>query len=105
MTNLYFADRTILELGDDTDRSSDAGSTSSRTKKRKKAVKKKNPIEIDSGEDEKPKKKKNKTNEKAKAKKGKKKGWLPLLVCGPTYRYRVPLLVYMLLFYIFCFSC
>ena len=76
MRCFYCIDRTIQELGDDTDRSSDAGSTSSRTKKRKKTVRKKNVIEVDSGDDEKPKKKKTKTNEKTKAKKGKKKGLL-----------------------------
>ncbi|CAB4022527.1 Hypothetical predicted protein, partial [Paramuricea clavata] len=63
----------VQELGDDTDRSSDAGSTSSRSKKRKKNLKKKNLIEIDSGDEETPKKKKTKINEKTKAKKGKKK--------------------------------
>ncbi len=76
----YFdcVDRAVLELGDDTDRSSDAGSTSSRTKKRKKTIRKKNLIEVDSGDDEKPKKKKTKTIEKTKPKKGKRKGFFTL---------------------------
>lgn len=70
--------RTVQELGDDTDKSSDTGSTSSRSKKRKKNGKKKITIEIDSGDekldDEKqPKKKKTKLNEKGKRKKAKKK--------------------------------
>lgn len=82
-------DRTVQELGDDTDRSSDAGSTSSRTTKRKKTVKKKKLIEVDSGDekDEKPKKKKPKTNEKVKAKKGKKKGWLERIKLDLTGRH------------------
>lgn len=69
-------DRTVQELGDDTDRSSDAGSTSSRTKKRKVISKKKNVLvtEQDSGEDEKPKKKKSKASDRTKTKKEKKKG-------------------------------